>query len=151
MNVSIQVKFQHGYKHPNWKGGRNTDIEGYIRIKKWDHPYHDSRGYVREHRLVMEEKLGRYLKPDEDIHHINGNKQDNRVENLQLLSHGEHNRRHKLKDMSDRKCLICGSKETRIEKNGTPHWRRGICDKCYRKAYYHRKAGSSRITPSMKV
>jgi len=59
---------------------------GYILVKNRDHPYCDSRGYVREHRLVMEKHLGRYLYTKEKIHHINENKSDNRIENLKLFN-----------------------------------------------------------------
>ena len=76
-------------KHHNWKGGRQIDRKGYVLIYSPDHPY-NSKKYVREHRLVMEKHLGRYLKPNEDVHHINENRQDNRIENLKLMFHGEH-------------------------------------------------------------
>lgn len=77
-------------KHWNWKGGKYIDTDGYIRVYNPNHPYAMSDGYVREHRLVMEQKLGRYLMPLEDVHHINRNKQDNRVENLELIPHYKH-------------------------------------------------------------
>lgn len=78
-------------KHlPN--GGKTTDKHGYILVKApLDHPYKNKNGYIREHRLLMEKHLGRYLDPAEVIHHINGVKSDNRIENLQLYgSHSEH-------------------------------------------------------------
>jgi hypothetical protein len=59
---------------------------GYKFIYIPNHPNADSRGYVREHRLVMEKKLGRYLQRDEIVDHINGIKNDNRMENLQLVT-----------------------------------------------------------------
>ncbi|MFH2032632.1 MAG: HNH endonuclease signature motif containing protein [Bacteroidota bacterium] len=72
-----------------WKGGRNKTTQGYINIFKPDHPTSINAGsssgkYVLEHRLVMEEKLGRYLTKDETVHHKNGIKTDNRIENLEL-------------------------------------------------------------------
>lgn len=75
------------------KRGR-TMREGYVLIYSPNHPNKTSRGYVRENRLVLEEKLGRYLKPKEFAHHINGIRDDNRPENLKLMIHSEHSRHH---------------------------------------------------------
>jgi len=84
-------KAQVGSKSKNWKGGRLRTSEGYILIWKPEHPFADKKGYVLEHRLVMERILGRYLKREETLHHKNGIKDDNRPENLKLFSsHGLH-------------------------------------------------------------
>jgi hypothetical protein len=78
---------RHGDKHPNWRGGRIKDESGYVRVKVQDHPTANGAGYIPEHRLVMERHLGRYLLPLETVHHINGVRDDNRIENLELWSH----------------------------------------------------------------
>ena len=74
------------------KGGK-----AYKLIFKPEHPFATMKGYVREHRLVMEESLGRFLEKDEMVHHINGDTLDNKVDNLQVMSGAEHRRFH-LKD-----------------------------------------------------
>jgi len=71
-------------KHPNWKGGRII-MRGYIFLKKPDHPYSTKQGYIREHRLIMEKKIGRFLKKSEIVHHIDKNTLNNNIDNLMLL------------------------------------------------------------------
>ena len=82
-----------GQENPRWKGGRWVQGQGYVLVLVPDHPYADRHGYVREHRLVMEQTLGRYLLPGEVVHHLNHVRDDNRPENLELFgSNGEHKR-----------------------------------------------------------
>ena len=76
-----------------WKGGRIITDEGYIAVKMRNHPA-VKNGYVKEHRLVMENHLNRLLLPCEVVHHINGIKTDNRIENLELMTHNEHGTKH---------------------------------------------------------
>lgn len=82
-----------GSNHPNWKGGRKKNVDGYVFVKNYNHPFCNVDKYIFEHRLVMEKHLGRYLTPEEVVHHINGIKDDNRIENLMLFANGSGHRK----------------------------------------------------------
>ena len=82
----------YGKKNPNWKGGRIYDKDGYILIYSPTHINKNGTGDVREHRLKIEKKIGRLLNKGEVVHHINGIKDDNRMQNLKLFSKREHDK-----------------------------------------------------------
>lgn len=82
-----------GEKNHRWRGGRWLHQRKYWLVLTPDHPRADRKGYVREHRLVMERHLGRYLDPKEVVHHRNHDTTDNRIENLELFaSNADHKR-----------------------------------------------------------
>ena len=83
-----------GKRSGNWRGGRLVDVRGYVLIFCPTHPHAQHKGYVQEHRLVMEAHLGRTLLPTEIVHHINGIKDDNRIENLMLFADSASHTRH---------------------------------------------------------
>lgn len=67
---------------------------GYVLVYEPSNPSSDRGGYVLEHRLVMERHLGRHLRSDEIVHHLNENKADNRLENLEIVTRGNHAKLH---------------------------------------------------------
>ena len=98
-------KEKHGHR---WKGGRCMDKLGYIHIWLPGHPMASKVGYVLEHRLVMSQHLGRLLLHSELVHHKDGNPQNNRIENLELLSPAAHR-------TESARCSQCGlRKEIRL-------------------------------------
>jgi hypothetical protein len=86
-------------RNPNWGGGRRNDGNGYVYIRLLDDdffkPMSNHDGYVFEHRYIMAQKMGRCLQEWELVHHKNGIKNDNRIENLELTaSNSEHIKYH---------------------------------------------------------
>jgi hypothetical protein len=67
-----------------WRGGRYVDHDGYVRVLS------GIRKYPYEHKLIVEKAIGRKLKKNERVHHINGNRQDNRNRNLLVCTTGYH-------------------------------------------------------------
>jgi hypothetical protein len=70
-----------GANHPCWKGGRHLTKKGYIIVFSPYHPFANNR-YVLEHRLICEKLLGRFLEPEERVHHIDFNRANNNPDNL---------------------------------------------------------------------
>lgn len=98
-----------GANDTRWRGGKSVTKEGYVYI--WidkDDPLYvmtkSGKNYALEHRVVMARQLGRPLEASETVHHINGDRLDNRIENLQLRS-GSHGQGVVLE------CCACGSKD----------------------------------------
>ncbi len=83
-------KSRAGENNPMWKDGRYRTMQGYIDIRLYpDDPYYTMTSkrwhYCREHRYIMAQSLGRCLTSKEGVHHKNGIKDDNRLENLELM------------------------------------------------------------------
>lgn len=96
---------------------------GYWYIKKRNHPFSDKQGYIAEHRLVMEKFLNRYLLHIEIIHHKNGIRTDNRIENLEVFtSPGKHLQHHR-PDLKEKQRILFKGKHFSLEtefKKGDP-------------------------------
>ena len=71
-------------------GHKKTRQDGYIALYYPSHPRSNKEGYIMEHIYVMEQYIGRPLKSDEVVHHINHKRDDNRINNLQVMTFKEH-------------------------------------------------------------
>ena len=97
-----------------WTGKNRMSSKGYVMTAKGykliympEHP-NAKRGYIQEHRYVMEQKVGRLLTPEEVVHHMNHVKTDNRPENLQLMMKRDHDKLN-LPRQSNLTCPCCGT------------------------------------------
>ena len=120
------------------------DKDGYKLKLAPDHHFKNYYGRVREHRLIYEDHYKCCVLKWTDIHHKNGNKLDNRIENLEAVLHNLHPSIHHTKDMSGRRCSRCGSDKTHWDKRGWYLWFNNgndgwWCRKCYRKLKYNKK------------
>jgi HNH endonuclease len=130
---------------------RKRKHTGYIYIYYKIHPNSDREGWIGEHRLVMENHLGRYLETFEHIHHINENRSDNRIENLELHTASthylEHHKQRRINDIAKRICVRCGTNKpplsSKVWKGNRYYfqrWHRNplnknewVCESCYKK------------------
>ena len=86
-----------GALHPRWNPARIVASTGYVKVRVGTtHPLADSKGYCYEHRLVWTGAGRTFDRPGVVLHHLNGDKLDNRLENLQMLLRAEHTRIHLL-------------------------------------------------------
>jgi len=116
---------------PSWKGEKIVSSHGYVKIKMPEHPFSDANGWVYEHRIVMERKIGRYLLPEEIVHHKNEIKTDNSPDNLALAANiAEHKFFHRESSSNKRKpnesntlvsCACgCGAKFLKYDSGNRP-------------------------------
>lgn len=92
---------------PPWKILRRVSKGDYVYAVVPDHPFATKDGYVLEHRVVMENKLGRLLKRREVVHHKNEHKKDNEDRNLRLMKWSKHSRHHALQRGTNKVKLRC--------------------------------------------
>ena len=100
VNRSLAKK---GAKSNFWNGGKATTTKGYRRIKMPGHHRADSKGYVLEHILVYEKETGIQIPENCCVHHLNGKKNDNRIENLCMMTHSAHTAFHNLETTKTKK------------------------------------------------
>lgn len=141
--VVVRAKWAPGHhlkgkpsQNRNYRGTGTINANGrggYFWVYRSGHPRARGNGYVKRCWVVVEARLGRFLEPGEDVHHVNGIKTDDSSENLQVLSHGDH---AALTVRVAHVCTICGGR----------HRARGLCSSCYGKLY--RRGSPMPLAPS---
>jgi len=138
----------------NWRGGRKRSDGGYIEIRKPEHPRAGPAGYVKEHILVMEDMIGRFVVSPEEVHHIDRDRANNIPENLSLCKNNfEHKLLHRWMEAREacghddwRKCVYCkqwGAPETVRPHNSKKSYQAtGTHPSCKRQDSQQRRAKS---------
>jgi hypothetical protein len=145
---ALRARNQTGENNSQWKGGEPVqDKDGYWLIYSPDHPHRNSRNKLFLHRLLYENYLSImfdeqvYLPEGSEIHHINKDKEDNSLINLQFMPNVVEHRKEHRKNYDGVICSICGTSETGKKENGQPNWFGNEIDgwkclSCHKKEYY---------------
>jgi hypothetical protein len=147
---NFKLMDQRGENNAMWKGGAPVqDKDGYWLIYKPEHPNRNSRNKVFAHRLIYEHYLyilldeEVYLHKEEEIHHINKDKQDNSLINLQFMATSKDHKQEHLVNMEGRICRVCGTDNSpvRSDSNNRQKWLGNeedgwLCVSCDKKEYY---------------
>jgi hypothetical protein len=134
-------KYFHGHNlgkkenHNNWKGGRYQATDDYWMILMPGYYRSNVRGYVPEHVYFYEQHYKCCILKWGEVHHLDLDKNNNKISNLQGMMDREHTRLHKRINTDGRFCFNCGSKETYTRKNGSRVWHFDLegnilCNKC---------------------
>jgi hypothetical protein len=119
-SVGARAKARTGERNSRWKGGQSTHYAYATTLV-------GPNQYVHTHRLVAEALLGRPLRHDEHVHHIDGDKTNNSLSNLRIMSNVEHRILHTTRGrwaINYDACVACGS-------TVRPHNAHGLCTRCY--------------------
>lgn len=133
---------------------RTSRSQSYITVYCPVHPRAWGTGYIYAHRVVMELHLGRYLTANEVVHHKDGNKQNNAISNLELLSNEDHSREHNVPlEPLSLVCPCCGKgfQRKRNQRASVKGYKLAFCSRSCSGKYYKKVArarGEEHIIPS---
>jgi HNH endonuclease len=123
-----------GANNYNWKGGKHFSPAGHTKVLMPNHPRADSKGYVREHIVVVERAIGKPLNAGAIIHHLNGDARDNKPQNLVVC---ENQAYHLLLHARQRAFIACGNANFKRCKR-CKEYSDPVTMRCDGSAYFHR-------------
>jgi len=146
-----------GSRNVNFNNGQYINKSGYRRIRKPEHPNSTKTGWILEHRFVMSEHLGRPLLQSEVVHHINEDKLDNRIENLEITTASKHRYMHDPNEnrrvtLIPKVCIVCGSEYILDTVRKSNHKRSKYCSrKCVLSPGEHKMKVPKEIRDSVRA